>query len=209
MPFINHQRFIYLLLILRLMPVRIPRKHLLPRSVVAFLAVLVAVALTILTLERYRSFALTLILYTELLILVSTVIYFTTGRHTDSDSGAKYSFNSEGILVNKHLVYPWTDIKSIYFRKLGQRFTLTQFSTGNTRAALRQLGIVPSRKGDLVPIYRTYHYGTIEVFTNIGSRPSVTIKCLPSFSRARRLFRKMEKYSSGLNPHINFHIEAK
>lgn len=191
------------------MSVRIPQKHLLPRPVLAFVVILLIVAMTILTLEKYQSFALTLTLYTEFLVLFSVIIFLLTGRHLDSDSGIKYSFNNEGILVNKHLVYPWSDIKNIYFRKTGQRLALNQFSTGNTRAAIRQLGIVPSRKGELLPIYHTYRYGTIEIFTQIGSRPSVTIKCLPSFSRARRLFRKMERYSSGLNPGINFHIETK
>lgn len=191
------------------MPVRIPQRPLLPVSVLVFLFILMTVPITIIALERYNSFLLTFVLYVEFLLVIASVIYFLTGRRRRSDYGPKYSFNSEGILVNKHLVFPWTEVKAVYFSKLTERFALTHLSTGNNRVSMRALGMVPSRGGELIPVYRTYSYGNIEVFSHIGGRPSVVIRCRPSLSKARRLFRKMENYSASLNPDINFHLNSR
>ncbi len=190
------------------MTARIRQKPLMPLSVIAFLIIIASVALTVLALESYNSFLLTLILYLEIILVLAALIYFATGRRTESDYGAKYSFNREGILVNKHLVFPWAEIKTIHFRKSTERFNLTHLSSGNNRASIRALGMVPSRNGKLEPVYRTYSYGNIEVFEDLGTRPSVTIKCQPSYFRARRIFRKMQRYSSSVNPGISFNIQS-
>lgn len=155
---------------------------------------------------EFQSLALILLIYMEFLLLIITA-YLMNIRRSDSYYGVKYYFNGEGILVNKHLVYPWTEVKSVFFRKLTERFTLKQFSAGNSRLSLRELDNVPTRNGKLVPIYRTFSYGNIEVFSDFGRRLSVIIKCPPSYFKARRMFSKMKKYSASLNPSINFHIQ--
>lgn len=206
--FADRQTFIHILFIIRYMSVRIRRRSLLAPPVLAFLVILMSVVITIIYLENYRSLFLTFILYAEFVSLLILMAYILSGRSNDSDSGVKYSFNSEGILVNRHLVYPWAEVESVLFRKYTNRFRVTQLSSGNSRFALRELGNVPSRNGSLIPVYRTYSYGTIEVYSNMGSKPSVIIKCPPYFLTARRMFRKMGKYSVKLNPNINFHIQT-
>lgn len=189
------------------MAVRIPRKSFFTPPVLAFFIVLIMTVVSFILLEKYDSLFLILMLYAEILSLIGLTISFLAGRRGDSGPGVKYSFNSGGILANKHLVYPWTEIKSVSFRKLAERYALPQYSSGNSRIALREIGNVPSKNGKLIPIYRTFNYGIIEVHSDFGSRASVVIKCSPSYLRAGRMIRKMQKYAETKNPSINFHLQ--
>lgn len=123
-------------------------------------------------------------------------------RNNSSDYWKKYSFNSAGILVNGHLVYPWTDVRGLSFSMRVDRRDQNVAETWS----LRTISSVPSRNGRLVPIYRTFNYGALEVFSHLSTKPSLVVKCPRSFSTATRLFRKMKEFSNETNPNINFRI---